>query len=402
MMRMDLFNDSMEFRQQSCFLDDMLGLSADTFAADLGSESSILDLDLDGPLKPLESRHRDVQQSLEDFLLPEPAGDPLGDDWMESVDIRSFLDTDKSFEEQPTLTTKSFEEQPTLTTPVVVQPSVLQQMSQVITYTTSKEDDEPRKEGMKLAAFELLKTLLTENWALKNAVAVAKVEPVVNIQPPTPKVSISSATSPIAQVPNIDFSSFLEESITYDVHLEDDVQNSIHDFIEMPEDAPMIASIELQDFNIKAEPLTVNNPTFLDEPNSFLSSSSVADESDNLSTIDTSYFSDDSNISSVKSSQVSEKDFTKLKSKRKSRSSTYDSEYEHVSDKKVRKKMQNKNAATRYREKKRAEKETIQEQEARLADKNKELRERVDSIQREIKYMKELINDINKAKKHCT
>ena len=90
---------------------------------------------------------------------------------------------------------------------------------------------------------------------------------------------------------------------------------------------------------------------------------------------------------------------SKRKSKKqKSRASPYDSDDSTYLNKKDRKKMQNKNAATRYRVKKRSEKETLQQQENNLSDKNKELREKVESLQREITYMKELMNEIYKAK----
>lgn len=123
-----------------------------------------------------------------------------------------------------------------------------------------------------------------------------------------------------------------------------------------------------------------------------------------LHTIDTSQLDDSSQSSSDKSSQINDQDFDlkpeTLKSsklKDKFRSSPYDTE--PVMDKKGRKKVQNKNAATRYRVKKRSEKEMLMIQEVELNDKNKELREKVESLQREIQYMKDLMNEINKAKR---
>jgi len=68
------------------------------------------------------------------------------------------------------------------------------------------------------------------------------------------------------------------------------------------------------------------------------------------------------------------------------------------STKKSRKRAQNKEAATRYREKKREEANAIQSEEDLLEQKNKELKEQVDTISREIKYMKELMADVFKAK----
>nr|CAD7202775.1 unnamed protein product [Timema douglasi] len=62
-------------------------------------------------------------------------------------------------------------------------------------------------------------------------------------------------------------------------------------------------------------------------------------------------------------------------------------------EKKLRKKEQNKNAATRYRQKKRAEVEVIVSEEKGLEDINKELTANVSELQREIKYLKNLMRD---------
>lgn len=67
-------------------------------------------------------------------------------------------------------------------------------------------------------------------------------------------------------------------------------------------------------------------------------------------------------------------------------------------DKKSRKKEQNKNAATRYRMKKKAEVEEILEEERGLMKKNEELENKIGDVQREIKYLKGLMRDLFKAK----
>lgn len=67
-------------------------------------------------------------------------------------------------------------------------------------------------------------------------------------------------------------------------------------------------------------------------------------------------------------------------------------------DKKSRKKEQNKNAATRYRLKKKAEVEEILEEERNLQKKNEELENKIGDVQREIKYLKGLMRDLFKAK----
>ncbi|KAL1129200.1 hypothetical protein AAG570_013730 [Ranatra chinensis] len=67
-------------------------------------------------------------------------------------------------------------------------------------------------------------------------------------------------------------------------------------------------------------------------------------------------------------------------------------------ERKQRKKEQNKNAATRYRQKKKAEVEGILDEEKGLKSKNEELKLKVTDLQREIKYLKSLMRDVFRAK----
>lgn len=69
-----------------------------------------------------------------------------------------------------------------------------------------------------------------------------------------------------------------------------------------------------------------------------------------------------------------------------------------LEDKKVRKKEQNKNAATRYRQKKKQEIKEIQGEERELTDHNEKLKNDVKDLQREIGYLKGLMRDLFKAK----
>lgn len=69
-----------------------------------------------------------------------------------------------------------------------------------------------------------------------------------------------------------------------------------------------------------------------------------------------------------------------------------------VEDKKSRKKEQNKNAATRYRQKKKAEVEEILIVEHQLKEKNEELKSKSADIGREIRYLKSLMREVCKAK----
>lgn len=67
-------------------------------------------------------------------------------------------------------------------------------------------------------------------------------------------------------------------------------------------------------------------------------------------------------------------------------------------DRKYRKKEQNKNAANRYRQKKKAEIEIFLEEERDLAKRNEELQSEYTDVRREIKYLKDLMRELYKAK----
>lgn len=67
-------------------------------------------------------------------------------------------------------------------------------------------------------------------------------------------------------------------------------------------------------------------------------------------------------------------------------------------DRRSRKKEQNKNAATRYRQKKKAEIEVLLNEESALRQRHTELGEKCSDLQREIRYIKGLMRDLFKAK----
>lgn len=67
-------------------------------------------------------------------------------------------------------------------------------------------------------------------------------------------------------------------------------------------------------------------------------------------------------------------------------------------DKKMKKMEQNKTAATRYRQKKRAEQESLLEEHTMLERKNMELTEKAESMVREIEYLKELMEEVRLAR----
>ncbi|XP_029014511.1 activating transcription factor 4b [Betta splendens] len=67
-------------------------------------------------------------------------------------------------------------------------------------------------------------------------------------------------------------------------------------------------------------------------------------------------------------------------------------------DKKSKKMEQNKTAATRYRQKKRAEQDALLEEHVILERKNMELTEKAESMAREIEYLKELMEEVRQAR----
>ena len=68
-----------------------------------------------------------------------------------------------------------------------------------------------------------------------------------------------------------------------------------------------------------------------------------------------------------------------------------------ILDKKLRKKQQNKDAALRYRLKKKAEGMTMEEDLQGLEGRNKELKDSVEQMTREIQYLKDLMAEVYKA-----
>ncbi|XP_012588968.1 PREDICTED: cyclic AMP-dependent transcription factor ATF-5 [Condylura cristata] len=71
---------------------------------------------------------------------------------------------------------------------------------------------------------------------------------------------------------------------------------------------------------------------------------------------------------------------------------------ERVGDRKQKKRDQNKSAALRYRQRKRAEGEALEGECQGLEARNRELRERAESVEREIQYVKDLLIEVYKAR----
>lgn len=75
-----------------------------------------------------------------------------------------------------------------------------------------------------------------------------------------------------------------------------------------------------------------------------------------------------------------------------------DDQLQPTTKRKERKKHQNRNAATKYRQKKRAELDKICSEEQELEHKNKELKQKVESLSTEIDYLKGLMREILTAR----
>ncbi len=69
-----------------------------------------------------------------------------------------------------------------------------------------------------------------------------------------------------------------------------------------------------------------------------------------------------------------------------------------VVHKKQKKMEQNKTAATRYRQKKRSEQETLNSECAELEKTNRQLQEKAEAISREIRYLRDLVEEVRSAK----
>lgn len=357
-------------------------LQEDNFGL-FGLQEDLLDDDLDGALGFLNTNvgqdeglkiQQPLQTSLESLVMP----DSFGEDWMETVDLSSLLNGNQDLCH---LLNGNQE------VPPLIEVSV----------SAPEPEPEPRKEGLKASAFELLKQLLT----------CPVSEPLV--ESPAPEESLPSSpehqvvdlhffTTPEADTSNLDL---LNGTETVSSNCLEDLIEIKQEFDESVLEIDAVESMVVHDdqeyFAIKSDK-TWSPPQSVASLDSFSSQPSSPEQ---LQTIDSSHLGDLSDSYS----QVSENDFEevqsisrKTKRESKTRATPYDVGTIVVGDKKGRKKVQNKNAATRYRVKKRIEKQSLQEQEAEMSDTNKELREKVESLQREISYMKELMSEIQKAK----
>lgn len=142
----------------------------------------------------------------------------------------------------------------------------------------------------------------------------------------------------------------------------------------------------------------IGSPLSSEDIDSILSSSGPSSPSDSIHITenDPDYSPYSPEIKSDKKSKKG-RSSKASKSSTKSRTTPYEVEGGKL-DKKERKRIQNRNAAIRYREKKRAQKGDIHTEEEDLSSKNKELKTKVEHLTNEIKYMKSLIVEVCQAR----
>lgn len=189
----------------------------------------------------------------------------------------------------------------------------------------------------------------------------------------------TNSFSPQTMSPQQQFPSILEQAINL-------VQQSSQiEYVDNIDDA--MAEVEAL-VRSRAEDLTDSS---FDDDSSMCDSStcfSPRSETSSTSTTDDSEWTMKSSIAlgaALKSKQA--------KQKRKPRQNRRSPE-----DRQSRKKEQNKSAANRYRQKKKAEIEILQDEERELQKQNDKLRSQCNDICREVKYIKSLLRDAFKAK----
>jgi len=162
-------------------------------------------------------------------------------------------------------------------------------------------------------------------------------------------------------------------------------------------DAALLSPVSYNDVEslLSSSPSSPEQTSFHESLNSSIDSAVVSDSSAVVMFND-SYFSDDASYLSESSAPS-----PAIRNKTNKRSTPYEKSGRRATnpDRKERKKEQNRSAALRYRQKKRDEKGGEEQKCQQLEARNKELREKVDSMTREINYLKDLMADVIKAKK---
>jgi len=180
----------------------------------------------------------------------------------------------------------------------------------------------------------------------------------------------------------------VEES-DMDADMLSEVLTKLTDYIEVNKDP--LDVLHIPDLGNGLSPVSVH------DIESLLSFSDVHDSSPNDSGLESLMSSrPDSPTESVQSDPDYELESSSKQSRRKNiRSTPYDS---LPKDKKERKKIQNKTAALKYREKKKVETIKAKDDVNALETRNKELKDKVQSLTTEIQYLKNLMAEVLRAR----
>lgn len=316
----------------------------------------------DSQIGKMAPKLADPCDNILDLLSIENAEDAFKDGWMENVDLSHFLDgmdTSEVLSHDQVASHTPTEESNKPNGAMNILHGLLTQPMKQITPPTSPE----AQVAPELSQIDLLE-VVTEESGLNLTEDIVEVE---------------SSLIHASDGDHLD-TSYLNSAVVYDVS---DSSSSVQN-VELDTNS----SVEL---DLSGSDYLIDSPLSADEIDSILSGSEPPSPS---SMDDPDYFPED--IPNTSSNSLKATKTSKSKSKR-SQVEPYDIPTEGLS-KKEKKRIQNKNAAIRYRMKKKLESTQVQSEEDQLLEKNKKLKEQVEQIQREIEYMKNLMSDVCKAK----
>jgi len=328
---------------------------------------------------------------------PEPEADPAFE-LHDLLDVQGCLGLD--WLEQPYLPSQSPErEEPCAGESIA---GLLGDGPKIPAVSNPEGDVNPKPLAMSTdAALQLLASLKRQQeevMSLDSSVITSPVSFEVRVEVPLS----STPPSPVAQVtPEIDIAMIDSDETR---GLEEVLGNSTVEFLQSP-----LSPVEIESLLSTPSPSVSPAPSTIDSASLYSPGSSILCSSSDL---DSPFVCNTSDLYEVVSNDGSKsrgcpysrpQGSTKSsKSKGRKQTASVDDgpsglEIELMS-KKDRKKLQNKNAAIRYRQKKKAESEVKKSEEDQLEDENLRLKERVEELSREIGYMKGLINEVRKAR----
>lgn len=321
----------------------------------------------DSQIRKMAPKLADPCDNILDLLSIENAEDAFKDGWMENVDLSHFLDGMDTSEvlshDQIVSTPANVPTEEDSTKPngaMNILHGLLTQPMEQITPPTSPE----AQVAPELSQIDLLEAI-TEDSGFNLS------EDIVEVESSLPVIHVNDSD-------HLD-TSYLNSAIVYNVSDTSSVSN-----VELDTSS----SVEL---DLSGSDYLIDSPLSADEIDSILSGSEPPSPS---SVEDPDYIPEETKSFSSKSLKATKT--SKSKSKRLE-VEPYEIPTEGLS-KKEKKRIQNKNAAIRYRMKKKMESTQVQSEEDQLLEKNKNLKEQVEQIQREIEYMKNLMSDVCKAK----